>query len=251
MGSPFFFKFHLKNVKLAFLALLVMSLFIGLGCWQLSRAQQKKTLILEFKKRSNLAPIREQQLNNQDDLRFYPVEVAGKFDNQHHVLLDNKTFHGQVGYELYTPFLITKSKQWILVDRGFIPLGSSRKILPHINSVEGEKIIKGMLNQAPRLFSLGKMQEGETFTWPLRLQYIDLGALSTLMNRSLFSQVIILSPQDSHALLQEWQIVTMSPERHVGYAIQWFALALTLLILFIALNCGYNKGAAKSTGKVD
>ena len=34
----------------------------------------------------------------------------------------------------------------------------------------------------------------------------------------------------------DWPIVSMSPSKHVGYAVQWFALAAALLGLFIYLG---------------
>ena len=45
-----------------------------------------------------------------------------------------------------------------------------------------------------------------------------------------------LSTDESSGFVREWAIVSMPPVRHVGYAVQWFAMALAILILFIALN---------------
>jgi len=50
--------------------------------------------------------------------------------------------------------------------------------------------------------------------------------------------VLILEENHPAAYTVKWQIVMMSPEKHNAYAIQWFALALTLLVLFLALNRG-------------
>jgi cytochrome oxidase assembly protein ShyY1 len=33
-----------------------------------------------------------------------------------------------------------------------------------------------------------------------------------------------------------WQPVTMSAQKHIGYAVQWFALALALVIWFAIAN---------------
>ncbi len=46
--------------------------------------------------------------------------------------------------------------------------------------------------------------------------------------------VLRLSPHSEHGYVREWQTRTgLSPERHVGYAVQWFALAVALVVLCI------------------
>jgi cytochrome oxidase assembly protein ShyY1 len=43
--------------------------------------------------------------------------------------------------------------------------------------------------------------------------------------------------QDSiGALKTGWTTVAVKPEKHVGYAVQWFAMAITLLIMTIIAN---------------
>ena len=46
----------------------------------------------------------------------------------------------------------------------------------------------------------------------------------------------MMTPNHTAAYPIEWKIVSVGPERHGAYALQWFALALTLLILWVALN---------------
>jgi surfeit locus 1 family protein len=226
----------LKNWKLAVLALIGICLLCGLGCWQLARAKQKSLLLQTFAARTAHSPLSEQDIAKSGDLRFYRARLTGRFDNAHSILLDNKVFHGKVGYEVYTPFLVTGTRQVILVDRGFLPLGASRSQLPVIPNIFGTVSILGVLNLPSAYISLGKMTDNVQVSWPLRVEYIDLAQLSKLMSNALFTHALILDPKDKSALPLEWQIVTMSPEKHVGYAIQWFALALTLLIIFLALN---------------
>lgn len=160
--------------------------------------------------------------------------LHGRFDNQHSLLLDNKTFKGQVGYEVYTPFKAEGLNQVILVDRGFIPLGANRQILPNLRDVPGKVTIIGMLNLPPTYVTYGQLYD--VMHWPLRIEFVQLESLSQLLHVSLFPYVFCLTPEDPASYTNEWQIVIMSPERHRGYAVQWFALALTLLILFVALN---------------
>jgi surfeit locus 1 family protein len=226
----------IKNWKLAILALLFFCLFIALGNWQLQRAHQKKLLLKSFNQRTERIPLTAQDLTTNTDLRFFRVSLTGHFDNQHTFLLDNKTFHGKVGYEVYTPFIAHGLKTPLLVDRGFIQHAGSRSVLPIIKPVSGTILLTGLINLPPTYHALGSIQESENVQWPMRIEFISLPELSKLLGRTLFSYVLVLEPHHAAAYDIEWQVVIMGPEKHVGYAIQWFAFALTLLILFAALN---------------
>ena len=226
----------IKNWKLAILALLFICLFTSLGFWQLSRAQQKTALLKSFGERTAHVPYTASELKQPQDWRFFRTTLEGTFDNQHTVLLDNKTSHGRIGYEVYTPFNANGLSAPILVDRGFIPMGATRGILPAIKAITSHATITGMLNRAPTYVAFGQINDSPQIAWPLRIEYVNLFELGKLMDHPLFSYVLSLTPDDPATYSIEWQIVTMGPERHLGYAVQWFALALTLLILFVVLN---------------
>jgi len=228
--------FKLKNRKLAFLALIFFIIFCLLGFWQLSRAKFKKTLLKSYAARTLSTPLSASQLAAEKDYRFYRANLIGQFDNQHVFLLDNKTFHGKIGYEVYIPFRAEGFAQPILVDMGFIPMGTFRNQLPTIKPIVGKKSITGMLNFPPAYVSLGKIQESKKIVWPLRIEFIQLPELSNLLNDKLFSYILMIDPKHLDAYSIEWQVTIMSPEKHLAYAVQWFALALTLLILFVVLN---------------
>lgn len=225
----------MKNWKLAIVSLIFICLFISLGCWQLSRAKQKKILIQSYTQRMQQT-FQANALQPSTDLRFYQARLEGEFDNQHTLLLDNKIMHGKVGYEVYTPFKVKQLATPILVDRGFIPMGTSRQTLPTIPAITGHTVITGLLNLPPTYVAFGQMLESPQMTWPLRVEFINLTELPRVLPYPLFNYTLSLAPHDPAAFETEWQIVTMGPEKHLGYAFQWFALALTLLILSVALN---------------
>ncbi len=231
--------FKIKNWKLALLALALICLFVRLGIWQLARAQEKTLLLQSFADRAKHQPLTTSDLQINRDWRFYPAQLQGLFDNAHTILLDNKIFHGQVGYEVYTPFHADGLSAPILIDRGFVPLVQhGRRELPVIRPIMGSTSITGMINRPPAYVAFGQMTESPQITWPLRVEYIQDGQLSNILGgQALFPYILSLNPKDKAAYDIEWQIVTMGPEKHRGYAVQWFAFALTLLILSVALNC--------------
>ncbi|MFZ2315590.1 MAG: SURF1 family protein [Gammaproteobacteria bacterium] len=235
------FNFRIKNYTLAMLALCLFILLISLGSWQLSRASQKKILLQTFAARTAQAPLNIKDLDPKKDQRFYRLSVTGHFDNAHTILLDNKTFNRQVGYEVYTPFYPQHSNQPILVDRGFLPVANRRTQLPFIDDILGMVNITGLINKPPAYFALGKMLDAPTKRFPLRVEYININEVNQLVNQKFRPFVFNLASDSPYAYPLEWQIVIMSPEKHLGYAVQWFALALTLLVLFAVLNCSTQK----------
>jgi surfeit locus 1 family protein len=229
-------QFRIKNWKLTLLAFIFICFFIGLGNWQLNRAHEKEHLLHAFQMRATSAPLNVKALYHQADLRFHQVTLHGHFDNTQTLLLDNKTQNGKVGYEIYVPFYADGLPQPILIDRGFIGGTGDRQQLPFIPPYEGRTTLTGMLNTPPKYVALGNMITSLPISWPLRVEYIQLAELATLFKKPIFPFIINIDPHHPAALSIEWQIVTMSPERHRGYAVQWFAFALTLLILSVVLN---------------
>lgn len=226
--------FKIKNWKLA-AGLFVLFCFLNsLGFWQLVRARQKEVLFHSLAQRTTHPPLLARELTNAIEQRFYRATMQGRFDEVHTILLDNKIWNGQVGYEVYTPFKIQGRTEAILVDRGFVPLGASRDHLPVIQSVHALRQVSGLLNIPPAYFILGKAKDPRV-QWPLRLQYIDPQEVAALLGYPLLPLVLQVEPQSAGSYPIAWNITVMGPEKHRGYALQWFALALTLLILSITL----------------
>jgi surfeit locus 1 family protein len=226
---------RIKNIKLTLLGIGFIILFICLGNWQLSRAKQKQHLMDMDKARTHmLADIK--QLASTQDFRFYRLAITGQYDNTHTLLLDNATHKGQAGYEVYTPFHIANTHLYLLVDRGFIAAGLDRATLPTIAPVRAQVTITGMLNYPPHYFSFGDMLETTTISWPLRIEYLKLAAINQFLPYALNKQYVLNLNQESAGALQIRDLTDLKPEKHRGYALQWFAFALTLLILLVALN---------------
>lgn len=229
----------LKHPILNIVGLIFIAIFMALGYWQLSRANQKKIIVANYNERKQQNPLMAADLNQKKDFRFYRAALKGVFDNTHTFLLDNKTFHGQIGYEIYTPFKAQGLSLPILIDRGFIAIEKNRSILPTITPIIGTISITGLLNLPPTYVTLGRMQDSLEINWPLRIEFINLEEMAKILNptgQRFYPYILTLNPDQPGSYPLEWKIVTVGPERHLGYAVQWFAIALTLLILWFALN---------------
>ena len=218
------------------LTLLLLPGLISLGFWQLHRADYKKTLLVEYQMRGQGAVLSAQDLNKlPEQLQYYRIQLAGHFDNQHSILLDNKIHAKQVGYQVLTPLIIDGSSKIILINRGWIPRQMNRQ-LPEITAIKGKQTLVGTVWIPQKGFLLQAEQANHSH-WPYLAQTIDLNYFSQLLERPLYPFILLLAPEAPGGFIREWNLVTVSPQKHYGYAFQWFALAAALLIIFIVVNC--------------
>jgi cytochrome oxidase assembly protein ShyY1 len=58
---------------------------------------------------------------------------------------------------------------------------------------------------------------------------------------SLLRYALVLDEGQAGGLQYDWSpIPPMGPEKHLGYAIQWFGLAVALLIIYVGVNTHRN-----------
>lgn len=220
--------------KLSLLTALLLPLLLSLGVWQLRRADEKLELQEQYSARQGEPPVALEQLDTAEDLQYRQVEFSGRYDNAHNFLLDNRIHQGQVGYELITPF-VTDTERVVLVNRGWLPQGPTRAALPALDAIEGRVTLRGSIYVpvgTPLVLGEVAALEG----WPRVIQSLDppaAGALAGYPDNSVFPYSVRLADAAPGVLVRDWPVVSMGPERHQGYAVQWFAMALMLLGLYL------------------
>lgn len=218
-------------------ALVIVPGFVGLGIWQLGRAVDKQERLQAYAQSEQFGPANINLSQVFDAKQGYrQVRLTGHYDGQHSFLLDNQMQEGRVGYHVFTPLLITNDRA-ILVNRGWLPQGTSRSELPALTTPPGEISITGVLSPEPGYgMLLGDDIESDKI-WPRVVQAIVLPRLQQeLSNVELAPQVLLLDPDEAGGFVREWKIVQFGPERNHGYAFQWFSMAAAVLIIFIVVN---------------
>jgi len=219
------------------LVLLLLPALISLGFWQLSRADQKRRIIAEQNAKMALAPEKiSAQMTDSGNLQFRRLLVTGSFDNKHLIYIDNKIHQSRVGYQVVQPLRIGDSRKYVLVNRGWVPMGSSRANLPQIQTPQGEVQLLGIAKYATRdVVSFGDANRS-TEGWPAVVRWIDIKALHKETGLDLLPFELLLEPASAHGFVREWTFINMPPEKHVSYAVQWFAMALALLVIYLVVN---------------
>ncbi|UTW44603.1 SURF1 family protein [bacterium SCSIO 12696] len=215
------------NWKILLLAALLLPVLLSLGNWQLKRADEKRAILAQLQQRAALPPAPIEQLMGTEQFRYRATTVTGRYDNQRHFLLDNRVRQGQPGYEVITP-LQTPEGNWLLINRGWIKAPRLRSQLPEISTPDTTVMITASL-YAPldKASSLYGAAEG----WPKVIQNLNFSAMAKDLDATLPSLTLRLQANQSGALQTGWPVITVQPERHTGYAVTWFSMAVALTLL--------------------
>ncbi|HKE45903.1 MAG TPA: SURF1 family protein [Steroidobacteraceae bacterium] len=216
------------------LVLLLLAVLLTLGFWQLSRMREKQALFAEFAAGTH-STVDLVSLRPDTSARYQHASVSGRYDSEHQVLLDNMTHAGRVGYRVLTP-LTFGADRTVLVDRGWIPMGPSRALLPDVKVSAEERKLSGRLDELPRAGIHLAATAAPNTPWPQVLSYPTLKEVQAVLPRDLFPYILLLDADQPEGYLREWQPATFPPSRHLGYAVTWFALAATLLVSYVATH---------------
>ena len=215
--------------------ILLLCLMINLGFWQLRRAEFKEHMVERLAERSQLSSATLTDISEiSGDINDFPIDVTGQYLNQFNLLLDNRTHRGVAGYHVLTPLLINNSI--LLVNRGWIPQGASRSIFPSIPKREGTVHLSGLAHVPNPDFFVLKEDNYSQISWPFLIQKIDLEKSNQLFNYPLLPFVLRLNPEPESGFVRQWHSNFMGPEKHYGYALQWFSLSAALLVIYLVVN---------------
>jgi surfeit locus 1 family protein len=216
----------------------LLAAFVSLGWWQVGRAREKQAMIESFA-RGTMTDVVLTGVTVDELPRYQHVSVEGRYDPDHQVLLDNMpSSTGQAGYRVLTPLRRAQGDKLLLVDRGWVPLGASRAQLPTIHVNANPRTVAGRLDHlpVPGVRIGGAQAPGET-GWPRVLNFPTAADLATVFGEPVETRILLLDASNPDGYERVWRpSLGFPPERHLGYAIQWFALALVLVVIFIALS---------------
>lgn len=220
------------------LSLLVLGVCLGLSGWQWQRAEEKRAWLANQQAKAGSAPVSLEQARAMADPQHQPVHISGVLDNDHPVLLDNRLYQGRAGYYVLSP-LRTETGAWVLLNRGWLPGAASRQQLPAVPPVNGPVHLEGVVYQPPANALVLKDVPPPENQWPLRVQKVDIAAISARLGVELAPFEIRVAADyplaGREALPRPWQgvITTISPQRHVAYALQWLALGVASVVVFV------------------
>ena len=178
--------------------------------------------------------------------RYQHIEASGHYDQARQILIDNMVNADRAGYFVITPFALTGGG-WVLVNRGWVPLGASRADRPAIAVAGDTRRVRGRADNLPspgiQLGTKGRLAP----PYPVVAAFPTHAELSQLLGESSWTKatdLVLLDPAESDGYVRSWAPPGFPPLRHIGYAVQWFALALTLLVIYVVTNLRRDTGVS-------
>lgn len=220
------------------LAVLLAVGFARLGFWQYGRAAEKRVQIAQAD--AALADRTPVSLLTPTFEPYEWVEGSGTFAREPVVLLDNQQRDGRVGVEVYGVFLADEIPgKRMLVDLGWVPMDGQRD-WPSVTVPEGRMTVRGMRTNPPspgiRLGDASAYLEKRGAEW-LVVQ-LDTAAIGKALGAEVWPQVLRLDPAMKVGYERDLKVLTntLTPEKHLGYAVQWWGLAATVLGIALVLT---------------
>ena len=208
-----------------------LPLLLALGAWQLGRAADKQALYDDFAAGGEPVALQAGSRGLETLRRYAPVRATGQYLPERQFLLDNMVEAGQAGYRVITPLLLENGHA-VLVDRGWIPRDFSAAGPPPVAVDAAQRTVSGQLDFLPRPGIALATQAAPG--WPKVVQFPTLAELEGWLDLELVPGLLLLDAAAPDGYRRDWRPSDFGPERHLGYAFQWFALAATLVVLYLA-----------------
>jgi cytochrome oxidase assembly protein ShyY1 len=218
-------------------ALALIAGFVSLGRWQWHRAAEKQAMLdQQAQLILNDTPQSLADLSRQSESRLAWAEGRGSFPDLPYLLLDNQRRGNAVGVRIYRVFQPDGGRT-LLVDLGWLTLPPDRT-MPVLAPITGEQRLRGLLTPPPASgIALGPPYvPSKPKQW--LLTRVDLAALSNALQVDLGQRVLRLDPKLPIGYARDLNLLanTLPPERHRGYAVQWFGLAFATLATALLLT---------------
>lgn len=212
--------------------------FCRLGLWQLDRAAEKEQLLAAYSSAGAMPSVTLSQAREQAGNGSFPrIKAMGRYDGTHTYLLDDQIRNGQQGRIAFALFVPGDGALPLLVNRGFLAHRGDGSIPDVPGLPEGTVTLEGLYGAAPGTgYRMGGNSLPRQSSWPKSSIYIDTVEIGEDLGRNIDNGVLLLDKDPESGFLREWTPQIIPPEKHLGYAFQWFCFALAALVIFIVLH---------------
>ncbi len=222
------------------LALGVAAACAALGHWQLQRMHAKQALlaastqVLERREARPLAVAADAQRSRAYDW----AAGGGRFADLPPVILDNQNRSSQPGVRAYRVFEPASGGLPLLVELGWLPLPGDRR-MPGVARPSGDALeVSGLVLPPPSagLASPAVQHQDDGTVLVVALDPATVAAALGLPG--LAPRILRLDPALPLGYARDLELLpnTLPPDRHLGYAVQWFALAAAVLVIALVLT---------------
>lgn len=208
-----------------------------LANWQLNRAHEKEERVARLELLAKDPPVTLAAAEVRvEDIEWRRVAVSGRFEPRYGVLIDNRIRRGAAGYHVVMPLKIESASggggRYVLVNRGWVAGNPERTRLPEVKTPAETVEITGLAITPSRRFLELSTRAADGNVW----QNLTLERYREAFPLALLPIVIQQESPLDDGLAREWERPDLGTEMHYGYAFQWLALALTILVFYLVTH---------------
>lgn len=212
-------------------AALGLALFVSLGRWQLGRAEEKLARQALLDARLAEAPLALAGMASADSLLYRRITATGRWLAARQFYVDNRIRAGRAGFEVITP-LALDSGAAVLVNRGWTARDPATYPRPPAVPVpEGRVEVSGLATRPPARFLELTDEAVAGDVW----QNLSIERYAAHARLELLP-VVVLADRAAPGLAPVTERPDAGVAKHHEYALTWFALAITTVVLWVALN---------------
>ena len=213
------------------LALAAFLVLIGLGTWQLQRLAWKEALIETIAARTTAAPLSVADAEAAvaaGDALYLRATATGTYDHAYERHLYQIGPDGP-GWHVYTPLVLADGRE-LWVNRGYVPLDREDPATRPDSLVAGVVDITGLvrLPETKGLFQPASDPDANQWYWR------DLAGMSAGTGREPLPFFLDAETGgDPGDVPLDGTTIDDLPNRHFGYMLTWYGIALTLVLVYV------------------
>ena len=231
------------NWIVAFFVFVVFCGFVKLGLWQFDRVQEKIQLQESYTEmgESFALPIEEVSMSGLESdaltIQNLHVSLSGEFQNDKTLYLIYQAHEGNLGYAVITPFLLDSSDKIVFVNRGWFNANTYNELKEQIEPINGKHAIEGQIFvPTPKQAERSNDIDLSDVQWPLEIRYLNTLELAHLFPETFFPYEVRLDENQPGVLIRHWPTMAVDTGRNFSYSLQWFSMAIALLIVTFILS---------------
>ena len=225
-------RFHIRPIPLLG-TLFLLGVFLSLGWWQQGKGDRLEAQRAQFEQRGALAPIALSGQARVDAAAFdnLPVSAKGEYQASEQFYLDNRQENGVPGFQVLTPLKLEGSTMRVLVNRGWMAWPGPRGVIPQVPVPQGTVQVTGRAQKPSDKKFLLMTDPGDERA-KLWMQ-VDLPRIQKQLGVPVQPVVLLQHSGDApDTLVRNWPPPQDRVAMHKGYALQWFGMAVALLVFF-------------------
>ena len=238
MKQKFFFKPVFWPTVFFVFSLIIL---VSLGTWQVKRLIWKNDLISFYLKQStnNIINLHKENFVS-EEIEYRKVRLTGKFLNKKEVHITGKTYEGNAGFHVVTPFLM-QNGNYVLVNRGWVSENYKEAKSRSFSLINEETSVIGLIRYPQKKGYFVPENEPDNGFW-FTIKPAEIKKHLKIDKETFIIKFYV------DALRQEKKInlpIGIKEKinirnQHLSYAITWYSLAIVLMIIYLSYH--YSEG---------